>query len=252
MAPDWFDAWAFQHATIFGFSDGELTTILSWRERFLTAGYLRAELDEATKWLASNPQQVAANGMAYLGKMTAHLAALQTRIHDQRAVEYQTGAAQKESELGTCVLCSGTGWVVVPHLGGILAGEWMPQKIARAAASYYTQSVLCSCALGNWLAPKMEFKTIAGKVMNAMTLESYQRKNPRWKIQLEKRRQRQWKLARLREEIDNTVRSRRERDAEDRLEHVFDALMARHGIVRGEDGYEVRKDNLNGRKNQTR
>jgi hypothetical protein len=65
----------------------------------------------------------------------------------------------------------------------------VPIDAARGGASYYTMAVLCRCALGQWVFEHNQEhlrERVPGK--RVLTLGEYERRNPRWRVQLEQRR----------------------------------------------------------------
>jgi hypothetical protein len=180
--PEGFEQWAQRHAEIFGMtSEAELKSILAWRDLFDAAGYRSDELEAATRYLALRPAELAAGDERFGGKMLMHLAAVQRRIIDCRALIYRADVAEIEQTRGTCTLCSGSGRVIVPHRLAIEFGEWMPIKVARGGlgATYY-QAVLCTCPLGRWVGAH-----ITKDEHRPSRLEDYEKENPAWRWQLE-------------------------------------------------------------------
>lgn len=169
-----------RHALLFGITDKtDMRTLASWESLFIAAGYLPAELDEASRHLAGNLAEILAGEGRYLGKMPAHLAAIQQRIRQRRAVTYSRQVEEFREDRGTCTICQGGGTVPgLPHLGGIRDGQWVPMNVARGGPAYYTQAVTCSCPLGRW------FNQHRPPDRALMSLEEYQAKNPRWQLQL--------------------------------------------------------------------
>ncbi len=171
----WFEAWAVHHGTVFGLSESETPTLLSWEGAL---GATAEELYSATAALATNPRQFGESEARFAGKLTLHLTLLVSQIREQRSAAVSQQADPRDT-LGTCTLCSSSGWVIVPHPNGLADGEWVPQRKARGGASYYTVAVLCSCALGRWMG---QHRKSAG-----LTLQQYDRLNPRWPIQVARR-----------------------------------------------------------------
>ena len=173
----WFEAWAENYATVFGLRDaGDLAGLLAW-EPVLAA--TAVELRDATAWLVANPRALGTSEGRYAGKLALHLAALQARLRDCRAVRYQrTVDARERDDRGTCTLCGGSGRVVVPHRAGVQGDNWVPLTVARGGPSYYTEAVLCSCALGNWFGSRMEAEKRPGPFVE------YEAINPAWRVQM--------------------------------------------------------------------
>jgi hypothetical protein len=184
--PAWFVQWVRKHASVFGLNDAkELKTLLSWLELFLAAGYSRDDLDAATTWMASRLDLLAGDKTRFLGKMGQHLALIQGFIRQQRSVAYRDAEERnRDGELGTCVRCSGAGALVVPHLQGVRKGEWVPISTATGHPYFYTMAILCPCPLGRWRG-----ENVADPERRPMTLAAYEAHNPRWMVQMERRRE---------------------------------------------------------------
>ena len=165
-----FHLWADNHAATFGMTpEKHAETFVAWRKVFEAAKYTAAELAEATTFLAANnPPRWAPE----------HLAGINARIRDRRAVEYRKKTDVQERDRGVCTLCSGTGYVVVPHLQGVRDGNWVPVRATRSLPSYYTVAVLCRCQLGLWVGGRMSPDKLP------MSIDRYERQNPRWRDQL--------------------------------------------------------------------
>lgn len=145
-----YDDWMLRHKTIFGFTfDNDIAMLVSWVDIFRLAGFDPVELDEATTWLALGGSP---------SKREQHLRALQDRVREQRGRALTRRPA--EEDRGTCVLCGGTGRVVVPlpH----------PQR-------WMTQAVLCRCPLGRWFGDQQGSARTPQR-----TLADYEREFPRW------------------------------------------------------------------------
>jgi len=167
------DKWLNYHATIFALRDREgLAMLESWRKVFEGARYTGLELEEATDWLAGHePPRYRSD----------HLPALHRRILQTRAVHYRRPEVEPDTK-GTCTVCGGTGLVNVPHPRGIAQGYWVPIKLARGSeTTLYTATVLCTCALGRWMAQR------GNPDKPQMRLEEYEKLNPDWLEQREAR-----------------------------------------------------------------
>lgn len=176
-----FTEWAFHHSKIFGLTEAETRTLLSWEEIFFD--YLPDELTRATTELARTPGAFAEDRFA--GKMAMHLAAIQRRVKDFRAIAYRKRVDETRLDQGTCLICSGTGRVIVPHAKGISGGRWVPIKTARGGACYYTMAVLCHCGLGRWIEGQGDPEK------REWRLEEYAAFNPGWPGQMLSRDQEQ-------------------------------------------------------------
>lgn len=185
MAEPWFVTWAEKHALTFAMNDDAfLQTLLSWEDLFAAAGYSREDLASATTALATSGVQL---------QRWDHLAAITKHVRERKAVERRD--APPDDPRGKCATCEGTGFVVVPHPEGVVEGEWVPQKVARGGATYYTVAVHCHCPLGRWFHGR---RTGAGsKYQGTWTLAAYEEKNPRWRVQIEARRQESLERSRL-------------------------------------------------------
>lgn len=201
MVAAWYAEWVTRHATLFGMgSDADVKTLLSWEDVFTAAEYTVAELKAATDWLAANPAAFGSVEARYAGKAAAHLEAIQARIRETRAVVYRAESVT-ETDYGRCVLCGGTGRVIVPHVRGVKAGQWVPIAAARGGASYYTMAVLCSCVRGEWVRSR-NAQHVAEKLdpkgLSVLTLARYEQMNPNWQVQMEQRKREQLAAAALR------------------------------------------------------
>lgn len=181
---NWYDAWAARHARAFGMAqEADLATILSWEASFMAAGYTADELADATDYILAHTEAAfAESDLKFFGKLVAHLGAIRRRITDRRAVVYRREADAHEHDRGTCTLCGGAGRVVVPHPSAVRDGDWVPVKVARAAPSWYTLAVFCRCPLGRWVMDRLAKSVPEGK--RFLTLDEYERRNPRWRVQL--------------------------------------------------------------------
>lgn len=180
---EWFDRWAERHATVFGLTDDEMHSLLAWENLFVACGYAAGDLASATDLIASQPSRIgaAAGRGAHPGKVALHLGAIHAACREVKAVAYRRQTDDHERDRGVCVTCGGTGQVVVPHLSGVVQGQWRPVKVARGMATYYTQAVACVCPLGRWVnGHKPAEKSLP-------SLEWYDGKNPSWKVQLARR-----------------------------------------------------------------
>lgn len=181
ITSDDFRLWATGHGKSLGLSDRELATVGTWHDSFRAAGYTLSELFGATDMIMAAPQRL--QPLAYSGKMPAQLEAIRQAIKEQRQLVWQREHVAATVH-GECTICSGIGRVVVPDLRGVSGGQWRPLKIARAGATYYTCAVLCSCALGHYLAGKITMRNGRGESVNMLTLERYEHQNPDWSRQL--------------------------------------------------------------------
>ena len=179
MASDWYARWAAVYAEVFGLNDeADLRTLLAWEEA-LGAG--ESELFAAGEWLTANPGAFGRTEARFAGRLAMHLGALQYALREGKAIAYRRELASVQ-EQGTCVLCSGSGRLIVPHLSGVRDGAWVPMKVARGGATYYTMAVWCACRLGRWLEGQQNAKW--GTMLN---IDQYARKNPGWESQSARR-----------------------------------------------------------------
>src|SRR5262249_33508165 len=131
-----FAAWAERHSRTFGLTDSEKPTLQSWEPLFETVGATSEDLQEATSYLAVNQQCFTNSETRFLGKLPMHLALLQCRIREQRAIQEKKSLSES-SMMGTCLTCGNTGRVIVPRLQSVKDGQWRPQRICRNT-TYYT------------------------------------------------------------------------------------------------------------------
>lgn len=173
MAEEWFNVWCLRHANVFGIANANgLAMIASWEDLFAAAGYSAADLNDATDWLATHAPPKFLN---------EHLGAITNRIRDRKAVDGRRESLEVHDR-GSCTTCGGTGHVTVPHPGGVVDGEWVPQRFARGGATYYTVAVYCRCALGRW------FEGRHDNDEKTWNLDRYEPRNPRWRVHMESRR----------------------------------------------------------------
>lgn len=178
-------AWSAKYAALVGWrsDDVEMSKrFLAWSDYFQAAGYTVAMLEMAT------PLVLAMTPAPQFAKQ--HLDALRAQIENIRAVEYRREVAlQEEDPRGRCVTCSNTGRVIVPHHMGVRSGEWVPMKVARGGASFYTEAVLCPCPLGRWFGEHSRLARPGQPEQQMMTLATYEQVNPDWREHLEQRTQ---------------------------------------------------------------
>jgi hypothetical protein len=172
--------WLKQHATAFGVTDpAELTMMRSWQT--VLGPYDPRLLHQATDRLLA---------CEYPSFIRDHLRALLALLCDLTAAEVErvTGFAS-QGDRGSCGLCGGTGRVTVPHPRAVHGGEWVPLKVARGGAAYYTCAVCCTCPLGRWYEEHSEGRSGGGEPAAPMALRDYERTNPLWREQLAEREQ---------------------------------------------------------------
>lgn len=183
-----FVGWAQHHSEVFGLTNEEFNTVLSWERYFVANGFHHHDLEEATRVLAADPPFMVrmAGEAKYLGKTTVHLAALEKFMRDGMARTFQRQAETYASEHGDCTVCSGTGRVVVPHHASIKRGQWAPIRVGKLPPYFATCAVMCSCALGKWMADKQggPIRGTNRKTPRALSLELYENLNPDWHRQL--------------------------------------------------------------------
>jgi hypothetical protein len=170
LQSEW-DDWVQSHSRIFGFNDANILMLDAWR--FVLGNNTVEELRTATKTLA---------GGNHPSFPKEHLGAITGVLRERRAVEYRREFEDVERQ-GTCETCGSSGFVSVPHLKGIVNGEWRAVRATRHRSSYYTQTVLCTCALGKWKRDRLG-KTKSGEMRVMMELNAYAMNNPRWREQM--------------------------------------------------------------------
>ncbi len=135
--------WESYYATFFGFrGDEDLAMLTAWTDHFAKAGYTIAELLEATDDVATRPPKYRADHYQMLQEAVSTLRALRCRAEPE-----------EEDRFPPCLMCGGTGMVVVPH----------PRN------ANYTCAVKCGCSRGINLRNDM------------MTLSDYERSHPGWR-----------------------------------------------------------------------
>lgn len=184
-----FVSWAEGYCKVFGLSNEEAETVLSWEPYFLATQWHADDLAEVTKAFVANPKKIAdlAGDSKYLGKMAKHLSAIESYVRDQSACTLGQTLPVYADKHGSCLVCRNTGFVVVPHLKSVRAGRWVGVKNnENDRAHMATCAVLCSCALGRWKANRESGTRHGGKtVLKHMTLETYEGHNPGWREQVE-------------------------------------------------------------------
>lgn len=178
-----FRSWVAYHAELFGLGEADVKTMLAWYVVMLSSGYEADDLRAASDLLARQPDRMAkeAGKAAYLGKHMMLLAALHACVRESRAVEYRREAGQVE-DLGTCTLCGSSGMVRVPLVTREMGGRWEAMKAGAYGATYYTCAVACTCRLGRWKYDRSDPEK------RPLRLEDYERRNPRWREQLDLRK----------------------------------------------------------------
>lgn len=200
--------WVLNHAAVFGMqSQHEFATLDSWRPVFESLGYDPLELEDATDWIAKHPE-VLSRAFDNRNRSEKHLAAIKFRVGELRAIEYRR-AESPRVDMGTCVQCGGTGWVSVPHPQGVISETWMPSRVGGLRGMYHTACVTCGCYVG---------RKLTGGTEPPMSLEEYERKNPRWRTQLKDRRDA------VNAEVDLSPRAREYKDG---LRVRFESILRR-------------------------
>lgn len=176
---DWYAAWAEHHCTVFGMTtEADLKTVLSWEPILCVAGD-QESLADATEWLATNLSVL--NEYRFIGRLPGHLASVQRALREVMAVT--PPASLDDEKFGVCAICNSTGRVLVPRLESVRNGEWRPIASRVGRPTYQSYLVACSCKLGTWWAGNRT--PITGK--SYLTLDDYTARNPRWRIQVERR-----------------------------------------------------------------
>ena len=193
-----FSEWVSHHATVFGLTaESDTRTLSAWLPVFSTGGHTVEDLFAVTDYLAAHPEALNREER-FSGKLACHLAAILDRLKEIRAIVYQKDVKAHEHERGTCTLCSGSGYVIVPHPKAVHDGQWVPVKTARAGPSWYTAAVLCTCALGRWVGEHVK------EEKRPMSLEYYtQAINPYWREHMAQRQASHLARAQLQEPDEN-------------------------------------------------
>jgi len=225
--PDWYESWVARHVQAFGLSNQDCDAMMSWCDRYLALGYTAHELNAATDSLIANPGDLTTS---FVGRVVAHLTAIERHIRLARSVNYRREVEanyqeQHHGDQGACTRCGGSGRVVVPHLLSVVDNVWRPIQVARGGASYYTQAVLCSCALGHWFGERTVLMDRDGKQQRMMSLEHYQALNPFWQGQIARREQEEVRLARIK------IREDQHRSDATRLDATLDQLRVQFGLT---------------------
>lgn len=167
---DGFKQWASQHCTAFGFGEAQWPTVATWERYFDLAGFTASQLSEATGWLLlhSPPR--------FVGD---HPAALAQRVRSQRAVTLEK---PEDDDRPRCVKCNGSGMLIVPHMLGVLGGQWVGVKVAwSGSVQFYTCCIRCDCNRGRFL------NCVNRQGQSLMPLEDYAPHNPSWHEQMRRR-----------------------------------------------------------------
>jgi hypothetical protein len=160
--------WALYHAQLFGLdSPAEASMLRAWVELFAAERIAPEELTEASKWLAVNdPPRFRSD----------HLAKLMERVKGLRRAA-AAAPAPSGPDLGTCTLCAGSGFVIVPLVQGVTT---FGGHTAEGDHDERTCTVLCRCFLGKWKAHRLG-ETPEGKRRAMMTLDCYEGGLPKWR-----------------------------------------------------------------------
>ena len=187
--PEWFESWVARHVQAFGLSNQDCDAMMSWCDRFLAAGYTALELNAATDYLIGNPGDLA---NSFVGRVVAHLTAIERHIRLARSVNYRREVEanyqeQRPRQPGASALRRlgpGGGAAFAVRGGRCLAADaGGPRR-----RGYYTQAVLCSCALGHWFGERTVLMDRDGKQQRMMSLEQYQAFNPHWQTPIRETR----------------------------------------------------------------
>jgi hypothetical protein len=184
---DEYKVWVNYYVTAFALrSDEDLRTVLSWWE--VLHSEAPEDLYEATNLLLRS---------SYPSFLRDHLRELTAFLRLLRAERLPDGSwSDAEGDRGSCVLCGGSGRVIVPHPRAVRDGEWVPLHVARGGAHWYTCAVCCACALGRWYGQHGLVRR--GREQKAlMSLDAYERLNPNWYRHMSVRAQQVASIARL-------------------------------------------------------
>ena len=171
-----YDGWVETHLRIFGLdsaSNGPM--LLDWEPCFEDLGFSANELDAASRTILAKPPKWRSDHFAALKN-----AVVVARLHFRGM---QMAAEEAKADRGVCVLCRGSGFVVVPHPQCIAYGEWQPSRFGR----YDTAAVTCRCPLGSIRSASQDSGEATPKRRarpKQMTLESFEQRMPSWKAEM--------------------------------------------------------------------
>lgn len=165
------------------FSDAEADMVAHWAALLANEGFAADELAAASEWL------VVHDPPKWRDK---HCDRLKERVLSQRVLSRSVGP--RPDDPGTCCLCGGSGMVSVPGCAGLVTRSGATLDGAEPWSLF---AVLCRCALGRWLRPRQ------GDENRRLTLDDYEKLNPDWRQQLERR----GRLLRQRGEVGDLTRS---------------------------------------------
>lgn len=225
----WFDEWLGEYLSVLGIEgESEVRQAAAWEAVFAAAGFTEAEVRRAGAEVLANLPQLADSPDRFLGKVPMHLAALQRRVRQRRAVQFtHSPDTSADDRLGACVLCKGTGRVVVPHPASVAGGAWVGTTgtTRSNAVQFYALAVVCRCFRGAALRDRLDRQR-----SKFVLLEEYDRQNPHWAAQLERRRRE--------ESAERRARPPGNSPEEQRWQQLVLSLSGQFGVrsESGEDG----------------
>jgi hypothetical protein len=171
-----FQKWSQRHLALFGLTEDTqaAVSIAALEHVFDLAGFAIEELDRATDHLAVHAPKL---------ELPEHRVALRDAVLRGRAEAHARAESQADYDRGRCILCGGTGVVVVPHPQSVTGSVW---DGLETAGFRYTAGVACSCFAGRRRYDQSGQETGNGhRLPKLMSLGDYEKANPHWKEQME-------------------------------------------------------------------
>lgn len=181
MRHDEYLAWIKAHLTTFGaLNPANVATLTAWFPAFDAMLATSHELQKSTYAVLSLESQPVGWG--------SHFVAIRTEIVRQRAEQAKRQVEDYSApDRGACVLCGGSGIVVVPHPKHCSAEGWRPIYTASGKEYYPTAGVLCTCSVGMRAA---QLQVAKDESQRSLSLETYKlAANGNWREQMRERRE---------------------------------------------------------------
>jgi hypothetical protein len=168
--PDWYDVWAMQHATAFGFGPEGAKTVLAWGAKFVHL-FTPDDLHAATEYLTGRedvPKWAADHRGLIIGTVR--------HLRQKAADRPQPGGYAD----GVCIECRGPGVVIVPHPGLDEYARWrevlLPPSADPDGERSCTRMAAVCCVLCEAGRRMRESSEQANRPL--MTVTGYERKYP--------------------------------------------------------------------------